>query len=231
MLRPSSQSKDMISTRPPAPRTLRSITLAAGLAVAAINTIASMSEGFVGMQVQSKALPSSRSVDVAMRVKYVKWRPNKQTVTDIRSKSDEELHELIADSRMKLFTNRMDAFRKKEPPRSQKTNAQYTIAVAKTVLKQRLIEEERKAAEKAAAEREAAGEPDPATVVPIMADLVSKEDTIKAYTAWAKPSNKEHARISKRFAIPSVTKHSSPKSAEWAKENAPAEAETPQPSE
>lgn len=61
---------------------------------------------------------------------------------DLTSKTDEELHELIAQGRKTMFEFSLEKFRKTNPLAKNKIRAQWEIGAAKTLLQQRKPQEE-----------------------------------------------------------------------------------------
>jgi len=101
----------------------------------------SVARAFVTGPPAARGHESGRKLTVARRVKS--WLSRGNYIPEVQGKSDEELHELIATGRKKIFNFRMEKFRKTKPSSDQLLQWQYKIAVAKTILNSRKpVEEE-----------------------------------------------------------------------------------------
>jgi len=125
----------------------------------------------------------------------------KRILKELRDKSDDELHATIADSRKALFDWRLEDFRKKQPEKELKYASKYSIAAAKTILREREIAAEVKALEENPPE-EWKPEPDPDTG--IMPPWWATGPVVKG--PWW--SEKEAERLSKNYYMKPGKKHS-----------------------
>jgi len=145
--------------------------LSAGVAV-------STSLAFVGGS--SAALSRSyegRTVQVAryMRQGLVGRKKKDEILGQLRQMSDEDLHNVVALGRQHYFEYRLDSFRKRKPDRKNLQEMHYKLIASKTILRERAIDVEKKAAEDAEPE-----EPE------VYADWVARTyDYEKAKTTFA----------------------------------------------
>mmetsp|Transcript_8113 Transcript_8113/g.18424 ORF Transcript_8113/g.18424 Transcript_8113/m.18424 type:complete len:223 (-) Transcript_8113:70-738(-) len=158
-----------------------------------------------------------RIVSVACGVKS-KYLMKRMITAEFLKASDEELHTIIAEGHKNLWEFRLAKWQKRMPSKFDKYTAEYKTAVAKTILKQREIDANAKAALEAGEQQR-----------PTMSELVTKEETIDAFERFAyKPGLMRGAR----FVNPSRrTIHYTPESKKWAAENIPEEEEEDAPAE
>eukprot|EP00929_Paragymnodinium_shiwhaense_P081276 TRINITY_DN424_c0_g2_i1.p1 TRINITY_DN424_c0_g2~~TRINITY_DN424_c0_g2_i1.p1 ORF type:complete len:246 (+),score=100.41 TRINITY_DN424_c0_g2_i1:98-835(+) len=166
---------------------MRGTALAAAVVVAVSTSFAVKT--FVGLT-GSQGLHATRDVAVARGVNTC-GIICKGGILDLKEKSDDDLHSVIAESKKNLWDYRLQVFRKKKPHRSIKFKNLYKIAMAKTLLSQRKNDLEAKDVEGLMARvQDAYGSEKVFEEGPIMTALRDPEESLEAMKAFSQRPGK-----------------------------------------